>query len=450
MSLRFRGFGSGLVVSALIVSGLMASRLVSLIGSVWAMIPFTPPTAQLLEWQDMSFFVLPSEPDPAAENIMHKYLKSLSDKGAVESKQGVWIHSGLKKIATHQSKVPLPAASLTKIATTLAVLDRWEPTHQFETLVGTTGTIKEGVLQGDLVITGSGDPFFIWQEAIALGNSLEELGIRRVNGNLLIVGDFYFNYQQDSAAAGQLLRQGINARLWSPTIARRHRSLPPGTPKPQVEIVGQVKVAKTSPAQTSLLLRHRSLSLAEILRQMNIYSDNDLSQLLADSVGGAPVTAQLAAKYAGVPQAEIQLINGSGLGVANQISPRAAVAMLMALERLLQAHQLSLTDVFPVAGREKGGTMLERQIPIGSAIKTGTLRQVSALAGVIPTRDRGLVWFAIINGGGSFWEFRAQQDKLLGELSQQWGTPESDQIKITATPVLLGDPLRNEEIRTEG
>lgn len=450
MSLRFRGFGSGLAVSALIVSGLMASRLVSLINSVWAIVPLTPPTAQLLEWQDLSFFVLPSEPDPAAENIMHQYLENWSAKGAQESKQGVWIHSGLHKLATHQSTVPLPAASLTKIATTIAVLDRWEPTHQFETLVGATGTIKEGVLQGDLVINGGGDPFFIWQEAIALGNSLEELGIRRVDGNLLIVDDFYLNYQKDSETAGQLLRQGINSRLWSPKVTRRHLSLPPGTPKPQVEITGQVKVLKTSPAQHSLFLRHRSLSLAEILRQMNIYSNNDLSELLANSVGGAPKTAQLAAKYAGVPQEEIQLINGSGLGVANRISPRAAVAMLMAVERFLQPHQLSLADLLPMAGRDQGGTMLERQIPIGSAVKTGTLRQVSALAGVIPTRDRGLVWFAIINGGGSFWEFRTQQDKLLGELSEQWGTPESDHIKITATPVLLGDPLRNEEIRNEG
>jgi len=40
------------------------------------------------------------------------------------------------------------------------------------------------VLQGDLIITGSGDPFLVWEEVIALGNSLNQLGIKRVTGNL--------------------------------------------------------------------------------------------------------------------------------------------------------------------------------------------------------------------------------------------------------------------------
>ena len=38
-------------------------------------------------------------------------------------------------------------------------------------------------------------------------------------------------------------------------------------------------------------------------------------------------------------------------------------------------------------------------MPTATVMKTGTLNDVSALAGVMPTRDRGLVWFAIINRG---------------------------------------------------
>ena len=58
-------------------------------------------------------------------------------------------------------------------------------------------------------------------------------------------------------------------------------------------------------------------------------------------------------------------------------------------------------------------------MPIATVIKTGTLNNVSTLAGVLPTRDRGLVWFTIINGGGNVSAFRVQQDKLLQNLEKE-------------------------------
>jgi D-alanyl-D-alanine carboxypeptidase/D-alanyl-D-alanine-endopeptidase (penicillin-binding protein 4) len=220
----------------------------------------------------------------------------------------------------------------------------------------------------------------------------------------------------------------------------------PGTPKPQVAIAGTVQVATIPVIKKFSLLRHRSLPLTHILREMNIYSNNTMAEMLARSVGGAQATAQVAANSAGVPIDEIQLVNGSGLGVENRISPRAATALLMAVDRFLQPHQLTVADLFPVSGRDKRGTMQARKIPVGAAIKTGTLRDVSALAGVLPTRDRGQVWFAIINRGGDVEGFRAQQDQLLGQLTQKWGLLPTANASKAQTPGLLGDPKRNEKI----
>ncbi|MGB8685905.1 MAG: D-alanyl-D-alanine carboxypeptidase, partial [Microcoleus sp.] len=62
-----------------------------------------------------------------------------------------------------------------------------------------------------------------------------------------------------------------------------------------------------------------------------------------------------------------------------------------------------------------------RHIPPYAVVKTGTLDSVIALAGAIPTRDRGLVWFAIINRGTDWDSLRAQQDLFLQKLVQQWG-----------------------------
>jgi D-alanyl-D-alanine carboxypeptidase/D-alanyl-D-alanine-endopeptidase (penicillin-binding protein 4) len=427
-------------------SGIIASGLVALLLKLVGLQPATLDTVQLLAWQDMPMFALQTAPDPAAEGIMRQYLKAWGAKGAAQPNQGVWIQSGLSILADHQGNVPLPAASLTKIATTLAALEKWGPSHQFETLVSATGPIKDGVLQGDLVITGSGDPFFVWEEAIALGNSLNQLGIRRVTGNLLITGDFYMNFQDNPAISGQLLQQGLNGSMWSPEIVGQYSAMPKGTAKPQLAIAGSVQVATISIPKQLLLLRHRSLPLTQILKEMNIYSNNPMAEMLTKSVGGAQVRSQLAAQSANIPPTEIQLVNGSGLGVENQISPRAVCAMLITIEQFLQPHQLSVADMFPVSGRDKRGTMEARHMPVGTAIKTGTLNTVSALAGVLPTRDHGQVWFAIINRGDDVEGFRVQQDELLKSLSQKWGTlPSTNVSKPSALP-LLGDPKRNETI----
>ena len=266
--------------------------------------------------------------------------------------------------------------------------------------------MTRGVLKGDLIISGSGDPLFVWEEAIALGNALNQLGIRQVTGNLVITGKFYFNYKSNPLLAGKLLKQGLNSRLWSPAILKQYQTLPENSPKPQIAIAGNVLVQDTLPDSAQLLLHHNSMTLVDILKEMNIYSNNVIAEILAQSVGGAQAIAQKVARIANFPPNEIQLINGSGLGIENRISPHAACAMLIAIERKLQPQSLTIADLFPVAGRDKQGTMLNRNIPSGVTVKTGTLRQVSALSGVISTKERGLIWFAIINHGNNIEKLR--------------------------------------------
>ena len=131
-----------------------------------------------------------------------------------------------------------------------------------------------------------------------------------------------------------------------------------------------------------------------------------------------------------MPEEELQLVNGSGLGVENQMSPRAACGMMQAIARNLQTTGLTIADLFPVSGRDKG-TVEHRHIPRSAVVRTGSLDTVIALAGAIPTRDRGLVWFAIINRGTDWDSLREQQDIFLQKLVQQWGTALTLPLAIT-------------------
>lgn len=411
---------------------------------------------EAVAWPGTPAFVLPAAPEPMTAIALEQYLKALSKKGSPTISQGVWLQSGSVLLSGNQGTMPLPAASLTKIATSLASLHIWGHSHQFDTLFSATGPIKNGVLQGDLVVLGSGDPLFVWEEAIAVGNALKRMGIKRVAGNLVIKGNFYMNYNSSPYLAGQMLKQALNATTWPKDATYRYYlSMPKGTPRPQVAIAGTVKVIPSDNSQPQevsgeLLLRHRSLTLAQILKQMNIYSNNEMSQMLADLLGGAQVVRKLAAKEAGVPESEIQLINGSGLGVDNRISPRAACAMLMAIQRKLQPLGLTIGDLFPVAGSDRDGTMIRRHIPMAAVVKTGTLRNVSALAGVLPTRDRGLVWFAIINRGNDVSALRAGQDLFLQNLIQLWNPASQPPKVVLPSPASYGDASRlGAEVRNQ-
>jgi len=404
---------------------------------------------ELLALQTTPALVLNSAPDSIAIATLQKYLQGLEAKGISRTNQGIWIQSGPMLLGENNGRIPLPAASLTKIATSLAALKTWGLNHRFQTLISATGPIQKGVLEGDLIVTGGGDPLFVWEEAIALGNSLNQLGISRVTGNLVVTGNFAMNYQADPFQAGELLKQGLDSTTWKAAAKMQYSTLPPGTPKPHVAIAGTVQVAAIPNPNQILLLRHHSLPLSQILKEMNVYSNNEMAQMLGQMLGGAPIVRQIAATTAGVPDSEILLGNTSGLGMENQISPRAVCAMFMAVQRELLPYQMSVADLFPVSGRDRRGTLELRHVPAGAVVKTGTLNEVSALAGVLPTRDRGLVWFVIINKGWQIESLRAGQDKFLQNLLHQWHASPAIPTAIAphaigATPTPLGAANRNE------
>ncbi|MGF1590883.1 MAG: D-alanyl-D-alanine carboxypeptidase [Pleurocapsa sp.] len=400
---------------------------------------------ELFPWEQSAIFDLPvNAQDAITETLVKAYLENLASQEFNPERQGVWVQSGWTTPISNQGTTPLPAASLTKIATTLAALSTWGAKHQFLTDIYVTGEIIDNIVTGDLIIQGSGDPFFVWEEAIALGNALNQLGIREIQGNLLISDKFYMNYEEQSVEAGELFKQALDLKLWQAEITQQYLPMPVGTKQPQIAIAKTVKQINQVPANAQLLVRHRSLPLAEILRQMNIYSNNQMAQMLADLIGGADAVATASAEIAGFPTTEIELINGSGLGEENRISPRAVCQMLIAIDRLLQSHSFSTADLFPTAGRDIVGTLQDRGLPRGTTIKTGTLNNVSALAGVIPTSDRGNVYFSMINYGRQVEYFRQQQDQLLNELVQTWQLLPNNWQLSPENNWYLGDPQRNQ------
>ena len=408
--------------------------------------PEVPPDIEPyrpLNWETSAVFELSYQDDPTVQEIIKRYVNQLGEQGKSTARQGIWVQSPWIPLGQHQGTEPLSAASLTKVATTYAAINKWSLTHQFETKIYRTGSISNGVLTGDLVIEGGSDPLFVWEEAIALGNALNDAGIREVKGDLIVVGNFLMNYAVDTRVSAQTLRMGMNQDLWSAEVARQHRTMPAGTSKPQVSISGSTKKLNALPGNTALVVTHKSLVLSEILKLMNIYSNNAIAEVIAQNLGAGPQMGKDVAAELDIPANELQLINGSGLGVDNRISPRAAVMMFQAIADSITDDTLAVSDLFPVAGRDKRGTMKDRKMPKGIIAKTGTLNQVSALAGMIPTSEHGDVWFAIINNGT--WDirgYRRQQDEFLQSLDNHWQLTPLSSMLIDISKDFFGNPDR--------
>ncbi len=81
----------------------------------------------------------------------------------------------------------LPPASTAKAVTALYALERLGAGHRFATQVVAAGALRGGVLEGDLVLIGTGDPELDTDRMGDLAARLAATGLRRVRGDFLYV-----------------------------------------------------------------------------------------------------------------------------------------------------------------------------------------------------------------------------------------------------------------------
>jgi len=80
----------------------------------------------------------------------------------------------------------LTPASVSKLYTVGAALDRWGPDHRFTTRILTTGKVSGDTLKGDLVFMGAGDPTLSDRDLWLLAVRVKNRGIKTVSGKLVV------------------------------------------------------------------------------------------------------------------------------------------------------------------------------------------------------------------------------------------------------------------------
>lgn len=108
-----------------------------------------------------------------------------------------------EKLIDKNGHIGLAPASTQKVFTAIAAYEILGKDYAYNTVLGYNGKISNGILNGDIIVKGSGDPslgswrYAYTSDTLLLNNWVKAIagaGIKKINGNI-IIDDTYFEYQ---------------------------------------------------------------------------------------------------------------------------------------------------------------------------------------------------------------------------------------------------------------
>jgi len=94
---------------------------------------------------------------------------------------------------------PMNPASTMKLLTTVAALDILGSQYRWKTNFYANGLVEQGVLNGNLIIQGFGDPKLVPEQFSVISQNLKNLGLQEIQGNLVLDRSVYASSIRQSA-----------------------------------------------------------------------------------------------------------------------------------------------------------------------------------------------------------------------------------------------------------
>jgi serine-type D-Ala-D-Ala carboxypeptidase/endopeptidase (penicillin-binding protein 4) len=100
---------------------------------------------------------------------------------------------------SYKAAVAMNPASVMKLVTTYSALDILGPTFTWKTGFYTDGTLSKGVLTGNLIIKGGGDPKWVLERIEENFKTLQVLGVQRITGDIVLDNSVFELTEKNSA-----------------------------------------------------------------------------------------------------------------------------------------------------------------------------------------------------------------------------------------------------------
>lgn len=358
---------------------------------------------------------------------------------------------------------PLTPASVQKLTTAAAALDLLGPDFRFRTrAVTAVAPTPGGTVTGDLTLVGSGDPQLLTgsyrayrkvaddrvvTSLDALADQVVASGMTRVTGR--VVGDEsryddvrtvpswparYVSQEQAGPLSALDVDNGYVITAEGDTTTRRRAERPAANAAAAFTALLRIKGVRvdgdadqgTAPATAVEVASITSDPLSEIVADMLAYSDNHSAEMLAKELGVSQGSGgSTAAGVAAITQWRIDhqlaapgvtTVDGSGLDPTDAETCANIVALLDGAG----GRSGLIAAGLPIAGTT--GTLKFRFRDTAATgrlrAKTGTLANVTSLAGFVDLPGGGTATFAYVaNGAPVDGPLLAKQDLLAGILS---------------------------------
>jgi D-alanyl-D-alanine carboxypeptidase/D-alanyl-D-alanine-endopeptidase (penicillin-binding protein 4) len=297
----------------------------------------------------------------------------------------------------HLPRTRRAPASNEKLLLSMALLDRYGTERRIRTDVATgAGIGPGGILKGNLVLRGHGDPQVGHAELADLADALVARGIRRVNGDVVgSTGPFrrdwfapgwrdYFPAVYVAIPTALTFEGNETARgvhVTDPEL-RAARALRAKLKARGIEVRGRARAGRAEPGLRTLE-EIRSPRLLSLIRAMDVPSSNFHAEVLAKwfafDDGGPGSIAAGADRLCGWIAVRVHAFtchDGSGLSYANRSTAQGIVRLLGEAGDAPWGDDLRMA--LPTGGQ---GTLRDRLRDVRVRAKTGTLIDVSALSG---------------------------------------------------------------------
>ncbi len=136
-----------------------------------------------------------------ARELPRPVLEALRAAGVPASSVAVVVQDldAARPALSHNARVAMNPASVMKLVTTFAALELLGPAYHWKTEAYVTGTLRDGVLQGDLALKGYGDPKLDYESFWLLLRALRGKGLTELRGDLLLDRSFFAPGNGDAA-----------------------------------------------------------------------------------------------------------------------------------------------------------------------------------------------------------------------------------------------------------
>jgi len=145
------------------------------------------------------FLAASNAPDAAADGLPRPVITAIADQQLNGSGVSVFVQAvdADEPLLAFNEHVLRSPASIMKVLTSYAALDLLGPAYRWHTEVWVNGPIREGRLEGDLILRGGGDPGLTTERFWTLLREIRARGITEIAGDLVVDDTLFAPNGQD-------------------------------------------------------------------------------------------------------------------------------------------------------------------------------------------------------------------------------------------------------------